>query len=112
MSTSDADLTTITLDDDQRESETFLPIYRLCCAVLFKAYEDIEDYDNPRSSRYIYAKTAEDWIFGDSTESPIPLSFVCTVLGLKREEIQDKANLIKAHRLSVKSISPLKPSLY
>lgn len=100
------------IDEEQRESESFLPIYRLCCAVLFKAYEDIEDYDNPRSSRYIYAKTAEDWIFGDSTESPIPLSFVCSVLGLKREEIQEKANLIKAHTLSVKSVSPLKPLIY
>lgn len=100
------------IDEDQRESESFLPIYRLCCAVLFKAYEDIEDFDNPRSSRYIYAKTAEDWIFGDSTEAPIPLSFVCSVLGLKREEIQEKANLIKAHILSVKPVSPLKPLIY
>ena len=82
---------TIVLDDEQRESETFLPIYRLCCAMLFIAYEDIEDYDNPKSSRYIYAKTAESWIFGDSTDAPIPLSFVCTILNLRKEEIREKA---------------------
>ena len=102
---------TIVLDDEQRESETFRPIYRLCCAMLFKAYEDIEDYDNPKSSRYIYAKTAESWIFGDSTDAPIPLSFVCTILNLRKEEIQEKAILIKAHKLSVKQDSPLKPSV-
>ena len=111
MDISDVDLESVTLDDEQRESESFLPIYRLCCAMLFKAYEDIEDYDNPKSSRYIYAKTAESWIFDEDINPMIPLSFVCLVLNLTKEEVREKAIQIKNKILSVKADSPLKPTV-
>ena len=91
-------------------SPVFLSIFRLCCAVLFKALEDLEDYDKPESPRYIYAQSAEEWIFEDPP-APIRFSFVCSILNLTMEEIREKATLIKRRKLSVKQLSPLKPSV-
>lgn len=95
---------------DESTSDVFLSVFRLCCAVLFKAYEDLEDYDNPESPKYLYAQSAEDWIFNDPP-APLRFSFVCSILNLTMTEVREKATLIKQKKLSVKQLSPLKPSV-
>lgn len=92
------------------EEGDLLPIYRLCCAMLFRAYEDIEhNPDSPYNA--LFADSANSWLFNDAHKAAIPFGFVCTLLGISKEEARQKAQCIKDGELSVRQLSPLKPSV-
>ena len=84
----------------------FLPIYRLCASILFKALEDLEFHDQPLSPRYLFSESAKEWIFDDylSSIAPIPLSLVSSVINVPIPDIRKLAVQIMNHEKSLFSL--------
>ena len=83
----------------------FLPIYRLCASILFKALEDLEFYDQPLSPRYLFSESAREWLYDDYLYStaPIPLTLVSSVINVPISEIRKFADKIMNHDCSLLS---------